>query len=170
MPDGFTVLQRKAAQLEREFSGEASKKRLERVARQTKTDVDEAVRDDLGDLSMSGWPRGNIVGRYDVLSDHEFEINPVPRSRGPMRVLEQGRNQGNASGFAGPGINTRTGLTARNKNGSLRKVRARKGKRWNGRTEGKGTWTDAAKLMSERVPDRVDSEVQKAIGKFFKKG
>ena len=59
--------------LQQEFSGEAGKRRLNRVAVQTKKDVDEAVKADLGDQSMSGWRRSkpiNIKGRYDLVDDH----------------------------------------------------------------------------------------------------
>ena len=74
---------------------------------------------------------------------------------GQWRVAESGRNQGNASGFSGPGISQKTGLTSRTKKGALRKVRTRKGyeegkvgRRWNGTTEGFGAWSAAAAAMS----------------------
>jgi len=156
-----------------ELNGEAARKRLTRVAVETKKDVDEAVRGDLGDTSMSGWRRGkpfDIKGRFDIKSDAEFEVNPVPRGRGPMRVLEQGRNQGGAGGFHGPGIGRKTGETARNKNGKLRKVRSFKAKRWNGATRGKGTWSDAVGLMQDRVPARIAKQFHKDLSKILGKG
>jgi len=148
------------------MSGQAGKQRLERVARQTKTDVDEAVRGDLGDLSMSGWSRKkpyDIRGRYDIISDHEFEVNPDRKARGPMRVLESGRQAYQMGDTRSGGFRTR-------KKDGARVEKRRKVKRATGATKGKGTWSDATKLMSERVPGRVDAEVRKAIGKFFKKG
>jgi hypothetical protein len=162
-----------------ELNGEAARKRLTRVAVETKKDVDEAVKGDLGDTSMSGWRRGkpfDIKGRFDIKSDAEFEVNPVPRGRGPMRVLEQGRNQGGAGGFHGPGVaqrdgkNVLAGETARNKNGKLRKVRTFKAKRWNGRTQGKGTWSDAVGLMQDRVPARIATQFHKDLLKILGKG
>jgi hypothetical protein len=156
-----------------ELDGTAARKRITRVAVDTKKDVDEAVRDDLGDQSMSGWRRGkpfDIKGRFDIKSDAEFEVNPVPRGRGPMRVLEQGRNQSGAGGFHGPGIGRKTGETVRNANGKIRKTRAYKAKRWNGRTEGKGTWTDAVKLMQDRVPGRVARRVHQDLSKILGRG
>lgn len=166
MPDGFDVLQAKVAQLQGEFNGQAARRRLEAVARQTKPDVDDAVRSDLGDLSMSGWRRNNpydIRGRYDILSDHQFEVNPERKARGPMRVLEYGR------GTYAAGDTRSSGFRTRKKDG-VRVEKRRRVKRNVKGTQGKGTWTDATELMSKRVPERVDEQVQKAIGKFFKKG
>ena len=80
-------------------------------------------------------------------------LMPTRQSAGPWTVAEIGRNQGNASGFAGPGVNRKTGLTARTKSGGLRKVRAVKAKRWNGYTAGKGTATDAAARIDKAVAD-----------------
>jgi len=60
----------------------------------SKADINEAVRNDLGDMSMSGWRRGNpheVVGRFDV-EGSAVAMTPAKRSRGPMRVLQQGRN------------------------------------------------------------------------------
>lgn len=165
MAQDFAAFTKKIDGVVKEFDGTAGKQRLQRVAMQTKKDVDEAVRDDLGDQSMSGWRRGNpvqIKGRFDVKSDHEFDVLPDKRGSGPMRVLQDGRNQGNSGGLAGPGI-SKDGTTRRTKSGQVAKVRARKGKRWNGRTSGKGTWSDAVHLMEQRVPERVDKEVVKAL-------
>lgn len=176
MAQDLAAFQRKIDGVIKEFDGTAGKKRLQRVAIETKKDVDEAVRNDIGDLSMSGWRRGNpfeVKGRFDIISDHEFEVNPAKRGRGPMRVLEQGRNQGNAGGIAGPGVIQRgenTGTTLRTKAGKVRKVRARRARRWNGRTQGKGTWSDAVHLMEQRVPGRVDKEVVKALRRHLGKG
>lgn len=139
--------------LQREFSGEAGRRRLNVVAGQTKKDVDEAVINDLGDQSMSGWRRKKpvkIAGRYDIVSDHEIKIRP--NSQGHMAVLEKGRNAGKSRPT--PQFNKRGKQTRRSK--------------WNGRTSGKQTWSDATRLMEQRVPGRVDKQVQQAIGKFFK--
>lgn len=166
----FPEFSAKLEHLQREWSGAAGRRRLERVAQKTKGDVGEAVKGDLGDLSMSGWRRGNpidVQGRYDVVTDSSFTVTPAKRGRGPMRVLEQGRNQGNASGFSGPGMNVKTGVTSRTASGGVRKVRARKGKRWNGRTAGKDTWSDATALMQHRVAGRVHDEVVKSLREVF---
>jgi hypothetical protein len=169
----FASLERRVGLLAGEFDGTNGRKRLQVVAKQTAKDVDEAVRADLGDQSMSGWRRGGpikVTGAAKVISDTEISVFAAGKGKGPMRVLEQGRNQGNAGGFSGPGINTRTGVTARTKSGGVRKVRARKGKRWNGTTDGKGTWSDAVQLMQGRVGKRVDDQVVDAIRSHIGKG
>jgi hypothetical protein len=42
-----------------------------------------------------------------------------------------------------------------------------KAKRWNGRTEGKGTASDALAMIDREIPQLVDAEVTKAVRKFF---
>lgn len=111
-------------------------------------DVSQAVRHDIRDNSMSGWRRSKpvqISGRYEIQAD---TLVILPTAAGPMRVLEDGRNHGNPGGFQGPGVNRKTGTTARTKAGKLRKVRATGGHRWNGTTRGKGTWGDAVETIT----------------------
>lgn len=151
--DDLAGLQRKIELLEKEFSGAAGRQRLTRVAVQTKKDVDEAVRDTLGDQSMSGWRRKKpivIKGRFDIVSDHEFNLKPnIP---GPMVVLEFGRNFG------------RSGPVERYSKKTGRRL---KSKRWNGHTPAKHTWSKASKLAEQRAPGRVHAEVHKTLVKFF---
>ena len=145
-------LERKIVLLQREFSGEEGRRRLGVIGRETKKDVTEAVQGDLGDESMSGWRRKKPVeirGRYDIVSDHELRI--YPNAAGPMVVLEIGRNHGKSRPT--PQFNKRGKQTKRSK--------------WNGRTTGKRTWSDAEKLIEQRVPGRVDRQVAKAIGRYF---
>jgi hypothetical protein len=145
-------LERKIVLLQREFSGEEGRRRLGVIGRETKKDITEAVQSDLGDESMSGWRRKKPVqirGRYDIVSDHELRI--YPNAAGPMVVLEIGRNHGKARPT--PQFNKRGKQTKRSK--------------WNGRTTGKRTWSDAEKLIEQRVPGRVDRQVAKAIGRYF---
>lgn len=152
MAGDLAGLQRKIEMLEREFSGEAGRRRLGAIGRDTKKDVDEAVRGDLGDQSMSGWRRSKpiqIRGRYDIVSDHELRI--YPNAAGPMVVLEVGRNHAKARPT--PVFNKRGKQTKRSK--------------WNGRTSGKRTWSHAEALINARVPARVDRQVVKSISKFF---
>ena len=130
-----------------------------------------AVAADLGDQSMSGWRRGKPIN-LETKASFSSQANTVTihrtrESAGPWRVAEEGRNQGNASGFSGPGINRRTGLTARTKSGAVRKVRAVKARRWNGTTRGKDTWSDARALMDKSVPkamwDQQIAELKRVI-------
>lgn len=140
------------------------------VGKELAPEVDRAVNATLGDQSMSGWTRDNpieIVGSYKVSRESVFIS--AGKSSGPMRVLQDGRNQGNAGGFAGPGV-SKDGTTRRNKNGAVRKVRARKAKRWNGTTKGKDTWAHAAEAMAAKAPGVVFVQVGKALGKTLTKG
>jgi hypothetical protein len=165
MPDTFASFNAKLSQLEKSIKTPP----LARIGNKVKGDVDNAVRGDIGDLSMSGWRRGNpiqIQGAYKVLTPTSLEIAPTPRSRGPMRVLEQGRHAG--GGFQGPGVNRSTGLTARTKGGRVRKVRANG--RWNGRTDGKDTWSDAVRVLEKKVPRLMFEELQRSMGRLFGRG
>ena len=169
MAAGFGDLSKRIDLLAREMGGKGQQARLKRVGVLSKTDVNAAVRADLGDLSMSGWRRGNpaeITGRFDLAGDSAVVMSPSKRGRGPMRVLQDGRNQGNAGGMAGPGVSA-DGTTRRTKSGAVRKVRARQSRRWNGTTKGKSTWTDATDIMCKKMPARYDAELAKDIGKLI---
>lgn len=131
--------------------------------------VAQAVSGDIGDTSMSGWWRGAAidVSGVAVQTPEGLAIEPEKRSRGPMRVLQQGRNQGNAAGFAGPGISRTTGMTARTKSGGVRKTRAWKAKRWNGTTTGKNTWSDAEVLVARDAGRVMNIQKVHAMRKHF---
>jgi hypothetical protein len=169
---GFDRLDRKLRAFGQEFQGDRLRRIMRDVGMESKGDVDKAVRSDLGDLSMSGWRRGRpiqITGRFDLgRRAGDVEISPQKRARGPMRVLEQGRNKGSGFGFAGPGINTRTGVTSFTASGRVRQQRSRRGRRWNGYTAGKGTWSDAVKIMERQTPPRVAKAVRRALVQTFR--
>ena len=178
MAQSFAQFERKIAAVQDELSGAAGKARLARVGKLAQGDVDEAVRGTLGDDSMSGWKRGApipIKGASRLVGDTEVLVS-AGKASGPMRVLQSGRNQGNAGGMAGPGVSA-DGTTRRNKNGTVRKATKRKGyeygkvgRRWNGTTAGKGTWSKADALIAARTPARVHAEVRKALGKHLGRG
>lgn len=128
-----------------------------------------ASRDLGGDRAFGGWKRGNPIALDTQIKARKggHVLLPTRSSAGPWTVAEQGRNQGNASGFSGPGINTRTGLTSRTKSGAIRKVRARASRRWNGTTEGKGTASDAVGQMDRALPKIADAAVRLALRKRF---
>lgn len=165
----FAGLARKLDRLTDDLTGKGSRRILSAAGKQLAPLVNKAVADDIGDLSMSGWRRGNprpIKGRYTI-SDSGLALTPT--APGHMRVLEQGRNQGNAGGFAGPGIGA-GGLTARAKSGAVRKVRARRGRRWNGSTQGKGTWSDASAQIATEAPRVLNEEKVAAMARYFTRG
>lgn len=171
MAQSFAQFERKIAAVQDELSGAAGEARRKRIGKLAQGDVDEAVHGTLGDDSMSGWKRGApipIKGASRLVGDTEVLVS-AGKASGPMRVLQSGRNQGNAGGMAGPGVSA-DGTTRLNKNGTVRKVRARKARRWNGTTAGKGTWSKADALITARTPARVHAEVRKALGKHLGRG
>lgn len=173
MADGFGDLSKRIELIGKEMSGKAAEARLRKVGVLSKTDINAAVRADLGDMSMSGWRRGNpheVVGRFDVASPTSLEMSPAARGKGPMRVLQQGRNQGDAFGFAGPGMTRTGGVVGRTKSGAVRKTKARQAKRWNGTTQGKGTWDDAVQIMQREMPARYHAAWLMDVARHIKGG
>ena len=159
MADTFATYSRRLDKLERALSGPDAEKLLESVGKDAKGDASEAVSGDLGDHSMSHWRRKSLIqieARYDVKSDEQVDILPTPRSRGPWRVLEDGRRGGSATDLV--------------QVGRMRKDGTRRGKsrgRNQGATAGKSTWTDATALMSVRTPARVQEEHVKVLRSAF---
>ncbi len=128
-----------------------------------------AARDLGGDRAFSGWNRTGPIPldtQIRPARDGNTLLTPTKGSAGPWTVAEFGRNQGNAGGFAGPGIG-RSGITSRTKSGAVRKVRARRARRWNGTTQGKGTASEAIKVMDRVLPKIADEAVTKVIRKRF---
>jgi hypothetical protein len=58
-------------------------------------------------------------------------------------------------------------VTSRNKDGGVRKVRARKGKRWNGTTQGKRTASKAVAKIDAAMPDVVEVNLRGVVTKHF---
>ena len=137
------------------------------LGQMAKEEADKAAAGDVGsDRKFSGWAP-TLDTRYDIVAPGKVLLKPTPRSAGPWTVAQQGRNQGNASGFSGPGVSRSTGLTARTKSGGVRKVRARGARKWNGRTQGKGTADTARAAIEKKAPGMVDTQVGRAIRKAF---
>lgn len=122
-----------------------------------------------GDRAFSGWRRGKPIPLDVRLITQRGTtiLAPNKRSAGPWTVANQGRNQGNARGFSGPGINRSTGATARTKAGRVRKTRAFRAQRWNGVTQPKRTADRAVRDMERTVPRVADKAVRKVIAKRF---
>jgi hypothetical protein len=119
--------------------------------------------------SFSGWKRGNPIELVTQIKTIRNGVAVIPTkvSAGPWTVANQGRNQGNAGGFAGPGINRSTGRTSRTKSGGLRKVRATKAKRWNGTTRGFHTADQATARMDHELPRMADVGVKRIMVRHF---
>jgi hypothetical protein len=164
---------RKMEAVQRDLTGQTSRSQMARVGKKLQPEIDRAVRGDLGDTSMSGWRRKGpipIVGSSRALSDHAVIVEPVKPAKGPMAVLERGRNVGNAGGFSGPGVNRSTGATRRTKSGGVAKVRAFKAKRWNGYTAGKGTMSEASQAIKVKAPGLVEGELVRVLSKHLRRG
>lgn len=132
------------------------------VAAQSVGDVAQAVRGDIGDSSMSGWRRGNpieIVGAVEGGS----AIVPVRPARGPMRVLESGRNTYAAGDRRNSGMYTskKTGMT---------RQKTRKVKRSVAAHGGKGTWSDARALIESNLAKRSRDALHRVMAGIFTKG
>ena len=117
------------------------------------------------DLKFRGWAP-TLVTEIKLTKSAAI-VHPTRQSAGPWTVSEQGRNQGNASGFSGPGINRRTGVTSRTKSGDIRKQRNRKAKRWNGVTEGKQTATKAQAHIDRVLPPVGEAGFRKIARRHF---
>lgn len=175
MADDLAGLARRLESVIDDLSGQTSRAQMARVGKKLQPEIDRAVTADIGDLSMSGWRRGNpieIVGSHKVLSEHAVIVQPVPATKGLMAVLERGRNAGGGVGLLqGPGLNQRTNTTRRGADGMVGKVRRkRKERRWNGYTQGKGTMGDASQVIAAKAPDLVAAELRKALRKHLRGG
>jgi hypothetical protein len=124
--------------------------------------ADRAVRNDIGDMSMSGWRRGNpfdVKSRFDV-AERTVEISPERRAKGPMRVLEEGRKAYNA------GDSRSSGSRVRKRDGAVI-AKTRKVKRNVGAHGGKGTWSDATADMERELPKAAHQHVTRVLRKHF---
>lgn len=158
---GASELQRKLARFGRDLD------KIEVVVgRESVPDVAEAVRGELGDLSMSRWWRGNpvqIVGAVAKRADG-VEVVPLGRARGPMRVLESGRNA-----YALGDRRNSGGVRRSRKTGQLYQP-TRRVKRATGVVRGRGTWSDAARLMADRMPKRAQAALHDVMANVFRGG
>ena len=163
MADSLADLSRK---LDRVADDLKSPALVKRVAEKAVGDIAEAVRGDLGDLSMSRWMRSapvEIVGAVERAPDGGFAVAPVRRARGPMRVLESGRNAYAAGDrrVSGSRVSKKTGE---------RTTKTRKVKRAGAGTGGRGTWSDAEALIVARTGGRFEQEAQAVMARQFMRG
>jgi len=144
--DSFQSFARKVDRFQHELTDDALSHDLGKMA---KDEAKKAASADLGgDDKFSGWAKAPLVTRYDIIGPGRVSFHPTPRSAGPWRVADEGRNQA-----AGPAIGG--------------KARGGRRKRWNGRTQGKGTATDALAAIEPKVPKLAEQQVARAIRKVF---
>ncbi len=118
----------------------------------------QASQDLGGDRAFSGWNRRAPIPldtQLRNLADGNTMMTPAKRSAGPWTVAEQGRNAAAGPRLIGPRL-TRTG-----------RVSKARQKRYNGRTQGKNTASDAVKVMEKELPKIADKAVSKVIRKRF---
>ena len=164
MADTFASFNRRVERLQKELTDDAL---MHDVGKMAKAEATKAASADLGgDPKFSGWAP-ILATRYDIIGPGRLLFKPTPKSAGPWTVAESGRNQGNASGFAGPSINRSTGLTSRTQSGAVRRSRGARARKWNGRTQGKNTATDALAAIEPKVPKLVQGHLGRAIRKTF---
>lgn len=155
-------IERFQRELEREVNraaGMEMAKRAQRIAER------EASSDLGGDPKFSGWAP-TLDTKVKPLPDGAL-VQPTRSSAGPWTVAEKGRNVGETGLFLGPAMTRAGGTIRRRADGSVARQRARKGKRWNGVTRGKGTATKATEAMDRELADIPEKHVRKALVKRF---
>lgn len=153
MADTFESFNRKLVKFTDELGDDAT---MHAIGKMAKAEADKAASADLGgDPKFSGWAP-ELKTRYDIVGKGRLLFKPASRrAAGPWTVAELGRNTAAGPRLVGPRL-TRTGRVSR----------ARQ-KRWNGRTEGKGTATTAVAAIDKQVSKIVDQRVSRAIRKTF---
>ena len=162
---GFDDLGRRLDMMARDLSAKGMESRLAKVGRDLAPLVDRAVQGEIGDQSMSGWSRKRqveIVGTSSV-RDGLLTVEPKGVAKGPMRVLESGRNAYAA------GDRRTSGFYVSKKTGE-RRQKSRKVKRTTGATKGKGTWSDAAEAIAREAPGRINDQKVAAMARHFTRG
>jgi len=135
------------------ISGGELKQVMTKLGVAAKGDALSAASADLGgDPKFSGWAPV-LETRFDHVGEGRISFHPTGKSAGPWTVAEFGRHQ--KEGPPSPNLT---------KSGRARKGGARK---WNGRTQGKGTATKALAKIEAATPDRFEKELQRALHKAF---
>lgn len=137
------------------ITGGELKQVMTKIGVAAKGDATKAASADLGgDPKFSGWAPV-LETRFDHIGNGRISFHPTKRAAGPWTVAEHGRHT-----MAGPPM-TGPRLT---KTGRVSKARTKK---WNGRTAGKGTATDALVTIEKETPKRFEDELKKALKKSF---
>lgn len=161
-------------ELSAEFNKLSAEMQLEVAVKVTKAQAEKAKV--IADRVASGDLHGELKFRHwaptldlqiKPIAGGGHVLVPTRSGAGPWTVAEFGRHQGNASGFSGPGVSARTGKTSRTKAGALRKVSARKGKRWNGVTAGMHTATKAVRAFDAEMPKIAEDGYTKLLRRHF---
>lgn len=140
-------MQRRLGAFAAEIDGTAMDKWMLELGKKCVGDAEAAVRVDIGDLSMSRWWRRSpiaMTARAELKKAKHVEVRPPAKTRGPWRVLEQGRQSYAA------GDRRVSGRRFAEKKGEW-VTKYRRVKRATGAAAGKETWSDALDLMTARA-------------------
>lgn len=152
--DTFASFARRVDNFQASLKNPQLKQLMTAIGTEAKAQARKAASADLGgDPKFSGWAP-TLDTRFDHVGEGRISFKPTRRAAGPWTVAEFGRHQA-----AGPMPTVR--LT---KTGRVSRARV---KRWNGRTAGKGTASDALKAIDRMVPTKVDGHVSTSIRRFF---
>lgn len=155
MAESFAQFESRLKLFIRELEDDKLKAIATKAGNRAKVIATAAASADLGgDPKFSGWAP-ILETRYDHVSPGAIIFHPTRKSAGPWTVAEFGRHQTAGPQMVGPKL-TKTG-----------KVSKAKTKRWNGRTTGKNTASDAMSAIDKEIPKIVDKEVTAAVKKFF---
>ena len=124
----------------------------------------KAVAADIGDDTMSAWRRGKPIplgARYDVDGGTSLSITPTPRSRGPWRVMEDGRQAAGAGTFRSRGVRRR-------KSDGVMSTRLAVRKRTVGAMPGKDTWSDAERMVFDEAPRLISEAKLRQVRAIFR--
>ena len=157
------ALDKMANEIERSAKAKITRDMAQRAAKI----AESAASADLGgDPKFSHW-KPMLDTQIKAGRDGSSILMPTRSGAGPWTVAQFGRHQGNAGGFAGPGINRKSGNTSRTKSGGLRKVRSVKGKRWNGTTDPKHTADKAVRRMEAELPKIAEDGIRRVMQRHF---
>lgn len=136
------------------------------MGERAKSIADSAASADLGgDMKFTHWAPTWETRIKKIPTG--VELLPTKSGAGVITVANQGRHQGNASGFSGPGISNKTGKTKKLKSGLVGKVKANKGSRWNGSTKGMHTADKAVAKIEAELPKIAELGVRAVIVRHF---
>ena len=158
--ESLAAYRHELAGLESDLTGPEKAKIVRQMANAARTIAADEAANDLGaDRAFSGWTRANPIKldtRLVNAADGTIIMTPsTKRAAGPWTVAEQGRNAAFGPRLLGPRLT---------KSGRISKARRR---RYNGRTSGKGTASDAVKKMDQQLPKIADKGVKAATRKRF---
>ena len=151
----FAAFGDELAKLQKEFEGAEMRRVTRRMAEKAEAIATSVASADLGgDPKFSGWAPV-LETQIKSTTSNGAIVLPTRTSAGPWTVAEYGRNMKEGPRLVGPRL-TKTGRVSR----------ARQ-KRWNGRTEGKGTASTAGARMESELPDIAEDGIRKIIRKHF---